>query len=688
MIENGATRPLRDALRGILANDLFVVVLLALIATAVRWQFVLYNPRADGFLIYQGSPLSDGCSYTFKAISIAQGHGIPPVQQPAVRPFYPIALACLYTWSGFSLWGIAVLNIAAAALTASLIYLCGARALNRFCGLGAGLFFAIDPSQLMQTQQAGTEPLGLLFFVASVYAALQAIETRQSLLFFLTGLFIGLSNLTRTLTIFTLPLFLGFILFLGIRERTFKAALIHSLVMIVGVAIAVGPWIAREKRMYGISSISDNIGEAIYAASSPKYKAWTPLVRQDAKADGIPDTIGDRYRYFIHKGLENIRGDPGFYFRNVAAALWQYANTFNPDSRASPHYAETLSQASRSQHILLVFMLLFLALVSLTLPGGPFSAPAISWLVSSIGLASVYYLLPRWLGCLPIIIGVVLSAKRERRWAAASVLVGSLSMAVVGSAIFANPTLFRSILMTDWLYLLYFLAAVWFPIESLASKKVVNVGGSWGQRYEQIAQKSSFQRALALHTQRITWSCLAVLLIFFIVSGVRLLVLTARNPPARWERQLSRADVIEVFRHLQQPIADLLPREIDDARVFADWSKSPAAGQYVALVQRFNYDYYIPAGRLPPRGRPAVVKPYGRSLIILPQLDYTIAGKIPSEFAQQPLILVGVIQSPTTADGQLTRRPQVDGLAIIPLDQHKRPDYRRELRVPLPPQRL
>ena len=103
MTASALNMQLREGVRRLFGNDWFIVISLALIAAAVRWLFVLYHPRLDGFLIYQGMPLSDGCSYTFKAISIAQGHGIPPAQQPAVRPFYPIALACLYTWTGFSL---------------------------------------------------------------------------------------------------------------------------------------------------------------------------------------------------------------------------------------------------------------------------------------------------------------------------------------------------------------------------------------------------------------------------------------------------------------------------------------------------------------------------------------------------------------------------------------------------------
>jgi len=279
----------------VLTNDWFVLVFLFLTAALVRWLFVLNNPHADGFLIYQGKPISDGWSYTVKAISIAQGHGMPPVKQAAVRPFYPITLACLYTWFGFSLWAVTVLNIVISGFTAALIYLCGRRGLNRFCGLAAAFFFAIDPSQLLQTPQAGTEPLGLLFFVASVYATLRAFDTRYVSLFFLSGIFIGLSNLTRTLTILTLPFYLGAILlFVGIRERALKAALVSAGVMVVGASLVLLPWVIRQERMYQIFSISDNIGEAFYAATSPKYKQWTPAVHADADADKVPNTIGDR----------------------------------------------------------------------------------------------------------------------------------------------------------------------------------------------------------------------------------------------------------------------------------------------------------------------------------------------------------------------------------------------------------
>ena len=494
----------------------------------------------DGFLIYQGTPFSDGCSYTFKAISIAEGHGIPSGQQPAVRPFYPITLACLYTWWGFSLWAVAVLNMVIGGLTAALIYLCGARGLNRFCGLGAALFFAIDPSQLMQTPQAGTEPLGLLFFVASVYATLRALETRRASLFFLSGLFIGLSNLTRTLTIFTLPFYLGLILLLvGIRERRFKTASIYLALMVLGVAITILPWLIRQERMYRIFTISDNIGEAFYAATSPKYKQWTPSVREDADAEGIPNTIGDRYRYFMRKAAQNVKRDPGFYFRNLGASLWEYANTFSPRNRALSKYVETFSSASKSQRLLPIFLVLLIVSTWLFRNETPFARSSLAFLIVSIGLVLVYRILPSWLAFLPIMVGLVFSW-RAGRGLAAAVLFGSMAMAVLGSAIFANTALFRTILMTDWLFLLYFLAAISFPAVALSSRVASIAETVWAVRAGEAEESTPFQSALSFFALRAVWLFLVVLLGFFAVSAVRLITLTISNPPKAREQQLAR----------------------------------------------------------------------------------------------------------------------------------------------------
>jgi hypothetical protein len=678
------SRTFRDGIRCLLQNEWFVVVVIFLTATAFRWLFHLHNLHADGFLMYRGAPISDGSSYTYKAINIAEGYGIPPFQQPAVRPFYPIALACLYTWTGFSLQAIAVFNIVTAGFTAALIYLCGARAFNRFSGLGAALFFAIDPTQLAQTAQAGTEPMGLLFFVASVYAMLRAFETHRPSIFFLSGLFIGLSNLTRTLTVFTLPFYLGLIFVMGWRERRLKVAMTHVVMMVLGFALVLVPWLVRQERSYGILSISDNIGESFYAATSPAYKQWTPSVRQDADADGIPNTIGDRYRYFMHRAGENVKQNPGFYLSNVRGAIWEYVNTFGPRSRALNRYAEWYSSASKSQNVFLFFLLAFIISVWILRDERPFARSSLTFLVVSLGLVLVYRILPIWLTFVPILVGLIVSW-RATRALPVLILIGSLAMAALGSVMFANTTMFRSILMTDWLFIFFFVAAISFPAELFSNRFATVSEKIWSARAGESEDEEStpFQSALSLFSRRTSWITIIVLLGFFAISGARLIALTISNPPKRGERSLAKVERNAILHRLQQPPFNVLPDDSHEFSIYSDWANPLGAqtGDYVVEVQRFNYGYYIPVAQLPPRGRPGARQPYARTLVIVPPFDFIIPGEIPPDFSTQPLIFVGVVPSEDRT-GKRMPRLQVNGLAIIPFDSHQRPDFTRAVCAP------
>ena len=685
MDTHDSSSPIREGMCRTLQNDLPICLLIFFAAIMVRLIFLLQNPHPNGFLIYRGSPVSDGATYTFKAISIAEGQGIPSAQQPALRPFYPITLACLYTWCGFSLRAVTFLNIVIAGFTAALIYLCGARAFNRLCGLGAALFFAIDPSQLIQTPQAGTEPLGLLFFVASVYSTLRAFETHRTSLFLLSGLLIGLSNLTRTLTIFTLPFYAGLILFVGWRGRGLKHASLQASVLVLGFAIVTIPWLMRQHRLYGIWSISDNIGEAIYAATSPTYQQWTPSVRRDADADGIPNTVGDRYRYFIHRAKENLRNDPGFYLRNVGGALWEYANTFSPRSRATNRYAERFSNANKSQTVFLICLLVLLILLWLLREGRPLARDNLVFLLVSVGLLLLYRSLPAWLAFLPIGVGAVYFW-RSGRTLTALIVLGSLVMAILGSVIFANPTLFRAILITDWLFILFFLAAILFPAEATAKQFGIRSKSAWFNCAGELNENNdwtSFQHALARRARHTIWFALGLILTFFAISSVRLLALTVSKPGRIKVYPVTQSAKIPILHRLQQPPFEVVPAAATDFPLFNDWAKPRSAlvGQYIVESGTFKYSYYIPAGTAPPRGRSADIRPYGRTLIILSEFDFNIAGELPEGFAQKPLILVGRPLTGAFAN-KLYARLQVDGLAVIPMDRLNRPDYKRAVCAP------
>ena len=660
------------------------VILVATIA--IRWGFHLYNPRPTGFFMYRGSPLSDGISYTSKAISIANGYGIPPYAQPAIRPFYSIALACLYTWTGFSLTAVTALNIVIGGATAALIYLCGALVLNPVCGLAAALFFAIDPTQLIQTPQAGSEPLGLLFFVGSVYTAMLAFQRRGLWMFFLSGLLIGLSNLTRTLVILALPFYIALILLFGWRERMLKSGAVRALVMLFGFCCIILPWTIRQERLYGIATISDNIGEAIYAATSPVYKRWNTLVRKDADAAGIPNSVGDRYRYFMHRSAENIKANPMFYLRNVAASFWEYANTFGLQSRTGNQYGNPYSSAVDGQRLLLPYLLLFTFTIWLLWKDRPFAPSSLLFLLSSITLIVFYRLLPVWATFAPILLGIVVSWRAGHR---KLVLIssGSLAAAVVGSAVFANPVLYRTVLMIDWLFLFFFLTAVWFPAEILSRKFAGYQSLMFGDAREQ-GKSSPSQKLLSLCSLRFLVLFLTIVLGFFAVSSARVLALTISKSGKEkhaqflpeWivrgsEMRPTIAEKRSVLLHLQSPPFSVLPEGDQQFSVHSSENEPFSVGTYVVEIDGFYYDYYIPPGD----SLWAVLKtkPYARTLARLSRFDFVIPREVPAGFAGRPLLFVGLVASPEDVGGEQTNRPWVRGLAIIPLDDNNRPNYAR-----------
>ena len=689
MVAYDSNGSIRNGIRRLLRNEWFIAVAILVTAMAVRWEFHLWNPHPTGFFIYHGSPISDGSSYTFKAINIAKGYGIPPTQQPAIRPFYSIVLACLYTWTGFSLGAISALNIVIGGATAALIYLCGALVFNRLCAFGAALFFAIDPTQLIQTPQAGTEPLGLLFFVGSVYAALLAFKNGRAAMFFLSGLLIGLSNLTRTLTVFTLPFYVALILLVGWRKRTPKAAGIHAFLLLFGFFSVMLPWLIRQERLYGIVSLSDNIGEAIYAATSPLYKRWTPAVRKDADAAGIPNTIRDRYRYFIDRSVENVKTNPRFYLRNVWAALWEYANTFGPRSRAANRYQDWFSSAAQGQRVLLFYLLAFTLLMWLLRRDSPFAPSSLLFLLISIGLVVLYRILPSWATFVPVVSGFVFTWMAGRRMPNL-ILAGTLVAAVLGSAVFANSVLFRAILMTDWLFLLYFLAAIWFPAESL-SRRLAGEPQQGSAAGTEDDEPSSFQSALSLISRR---SCLLLVIAtlgFFLVSGARLIALSASNQRRKSKRQsvlewslargLTVPDKVGILQRLQYSPSCIPQEDYRQLQIYQGGKLPPKFGDYIVELESFYYDYHIPPGETLPY-RMLGPKPYARTLVRLARLEFFFAGDIPAALADRPLVFIGVVVPQEVEDRDQALRPLVKGLAIVPLGGNGQPDFAHAVCAP------
>jgi hypothetical protein len=342
--------------------------------------------------------------------------------------------------------------------------------------------------------------------------------------------------------------------------------------------------------------------------------------------------------------------------------------------------------------LLWIYLVVFTLAAWLLREGSPVALANLLFPLSSIGLIVLYRNLPVWATFFPVSLGIIFAFRAGRRLPVL-ILFGSLATAVLGSAIFANPTLFRTILMTDWLFLFFLLAAIWFPA-GLASRKFAgNESVSFiGTGKEEKA--SVFQEALSSISLRFLMVFLIIVLGFFAVSSARVFALTVsksgrangvRYVP-EWRLQSARIRLTipekrSVLSRLQRPPFSVLPENDQQFSIYDGGKDVPSAGTYVVEIDGLYYSYYIPPGESlwHPKVNP---KPYARTLARFSQFDFVIPGEVPSDFAGRPLLFVGIVVPQEVMTADQTNRPWVEGLAVIPLDNKNRPDFARAFCAP------
>ena len=75
-------------------------------------------------------------------------------------------------------------------------------------------------------------------------------------------------------------------------------------------------------------------------------------------------------------------------------------------------------------------------------------------------------------------------------------------------------------------------------------------------------------------------------------------------------------------------------------------------------------------------------KPYARTLVRLSRYEFVFAEEIPTDFADRPLVFIGVVVPQEVEDKEQAFRPLVRGLAIVPLGDNGRPDFTHAVCAP------
>ena len=279
-----------------------------------------------------GAPVSDAMTWVTFADALQRGCG-ENHDWVARRPLYGYFLASLFSVTDAHILAAQWANVFMSSASVVLIYSISRRLFGVVAGLGTALWFCVNPYSLTLSTIPLSETMGAFFTIWHLWLLIRGTEEGRGNLVG-AGLAFAAANLTRTLSLFALPMEVLLIwLICGKRDRSvlkgFRAAFVFgasaSTLLILGML--------RNWWLVGIFTISDNTASILYAATAPEHGAWSAYVEHEANELGLK-TNKERYSYFMKKAVENLKAHPGLYISRVQKLSWVVIG----ESMASPWF--------------------------------------------------------------------------------------------------------------------------------------------------------------------------------------------------------------------------------------------------------------------------------------------------------------------------------------------------------------
>ncbi|MEK7630427.1 MAG: glycosyltransferase family 39 protein [Patescibacteria group bacterium] len=214
---------------------------------------------------------SDSQSYLSAARGfLVEGHfiaedGVSPNSYE--MPGYPLFVAALESIGGLIF--VALVQCLLLGVTTVLIYRIGGL-FSAHIGMVAALLFAFDPAGIFYSGFILTEPLFLFFFVCAVYFAVSSESLLRGTL--IPGLLLGMATMVRPVGEVLAVAFIVFYIFK--KSVAWKKCFIATAVFVVGFAMIVGPWIVRNKILFGRTELSAVAAWQFAYAHGPLFYAY------------------------------------------------------------------------------------------------------------------------------------------------------------------------------------------------------------------------------------------------------------------------------------------------------------------------------------------------------------------------------------------------------------------------------
>jgi hypothetical protein len=657
-IRSGSVRVLSPFFQSAVLPALFLLCL----SMAIQFAYwYLHRNLNYAGLSVQGIPFSDARAWHDLASSISGGRGFEG-SFSGRRPLYPLFLACFYTWLGPSFDLAKILNILLASFGSLLIYLAAARTFNRITAFTVSLAVMASPAYLNAALLIMTEWLAVFLLALSVYLILLGVTQGRPIFLFLAGLGFGLSNMAQSVTLLAFFGLVPAILLLpGGVSLGRKGRMKATACFVVGVLLALGPWLIRQQAVHGILAVSDNMAEDFYAATVPEQGNWGGFVDREARDKGLEDA-GSRSAYFFQQALRNIRMNPGFYFGNFASSFADYLRSLN-----------TKDQGLGNALCLLLFLLALYA--SPALAGGRHAL-----LVGlPVALYLFHLLLPQWAGILIIAGGVAAGACLPPH-RISLILTACLLLAGVGISVVGGVILQRAFLLVGWVFTAFYLSAFAFLFRWILSR--AGCGGALRivslhdlDPADSSRPSDAGGRSAARGIPR--WLA-GGLLLFFLITSIRLVYVNhspSQDPQAPAYEEVSWEDRQEIMAAIQHYLPGVFTAAEFRARnaFFENVPYALEANNHgKVLIRRGEITPYLypfsQGEKINHWSRLFQDRPYARTVLYAENVGYFLfPGRIPRPLLDQDLIFVGRASVDTTVIYE--GRCMIEGIALIPLDR-------------------
>ena len=327
----------RDRARGWLWGPVAVAVLvrLALFLAGGLWGLDGADLRLDTIDYHVlGQSLASGEGFTYDASApAARGHATGYEVEPLRTPGYPAVVAAVYAVVGARPGWVLLLQIVMEGATCALLALALRPSLGAVASGVAALVYALHPAASLYAVILLSEAV-FVFLLVSAFGLLWGPWRQRPLARALgAGALLGAATLVKPLALW-LPLVVGLALLATGRDAWRRSAREAALVL-VGAAVLVAPWIARNAAVWGEPFLSTSTAYnalSLYAApvqaratgtsDSEALAALAARAEENARASGVePNSDLDRAPFWKAVAVETLREHPFLTLRLEAAGV-------------------------------------------------------------------------------------------------------------------------------------------------------------------------------------------------------------------------------------------------------------------------------------------------------------------------------------------------------------------------------